>query len=197
MSLSHTDMALRLTPRRNIGLAGDVDLSTPDAAEAWIMSLPPEVRGTLQSRLKAIALSLPGAAQIDLANAIVNSGHELAVQLPLNGLGCSCDEGANGLGQWGALLTGLTGALTTVIAADLTGKSNKDIAKNAAATNAAIAKAQADAAAATQKIIADAQVKAAAERAPIIKQAIMWGGISVTLIAGLTALYLIRKSRKK
>jgi hypothetical protein len=200
-------MDRRLKPRYNAGLAGAdaPDVSSAEAAEAWILSLPPSIRSSVQTRLKSIALALPAAAQIALAQSIVNSGHELAVQLPLDGLGCPCqltsDSAMLGLGQWGALLTGLTSAVTSVGTTLLTTKIQSDTAKNlakkSAAADAAIAKAQVDAALATQKLMADAQAQAAAQRAPVYKSAIMWGGISLTVIAGLTSIYFIRKARKK
>lgn len=211
MALSHTDMSRFLRPRFNAGLA-DVDVSSPAAAEAWIMSLPSSIRSTVQAKLKAIALSLPAAAQIELAQSIVNSGHTLAVQLPLDGLGCPCelqsDSAMLGLGQWGALLTGLTSAVasvgTTLITAKMQSDTAKKLAGKSAAADVAIATAQANAALATQKLMADAQAQAAAlaaqqsvARAPIIKTAVMWGGIALTLVAGITALYFVRKARKK
>jgi len=196
VALSYTDMARMLTPRRPgirapTGLAGDdVDMSSPAAIEAWINSLPPSIRAELQNSLKNITLSLPAATQIQIANRIVSSGHELPFGMPLDGLGCQCDQSVNGLGQWGELASAIASIGSNLAVAKISGDSNASIAKSQAAAEAAIAKAQAQAAAAQANA-------AAASKAPMLKSIAVWGGISLTLAVGLGAIILLRRSKKK
>ncbi len=198
MAISYTDMARMLAPRRPgirppTGLSGDIpepDLSSPEAAEAWMLSLPADVRKHLQDTLTAVAMSLPVNVQIALGQAIRSAGHASPIALPLDGLGCTCDTGQAGLGQdWGSLITGLVKAGTDIYSSQMQVDLQKSLAAKSAATDAAIAKAQI----AAQQAIAIANAQASGGTH---KSALMWGGISLTLVLGIGAIYLIRRKKK-
>jgi hypothetical protein len=128
-------------------------LMDPEAAEAWIMSLPPGPRATLQARLTAIYKGMPPAAQFAIQRALIAAGHIPPVQPSL--------DGVRGLGQWGTLV----GALVQVGAGLYNNKQmmnlQEEMQSNSLAQNAQIAAAQLEAQKEAQLALIDAQTQAA------------------------------------
>lgn len=208
LTFSYTEMARRHAPAF---LAGPEDVSPMDMDavqfDKWLTSLPRNVQGEVRDGIQKIAQGLPPLLQVALAKTTIQNGYSLPFSLPLEGLGCACDPGASGLGQYeafGAIAGALLKTGGEIYSSKLSNDMQKSLANNAAKQDANIAKAQADAAVKTQKLLADAQVKAAQALAKSSVQKaqahapIIIAGISVVALAGFGAflLYLKRKNRK-
>jgi hypothetical protein len=218
--LSYTDMARNLAPQPTAPAA---ILATPETANEWLMSLPASIRQQVQDQLKQIAQSLPPTLQAELSQRIRAMGHEVPVPLVgVDGLGfcmvCPLLGEEVGMGQWEALAVGLTNMAasfgTQLVLKRQDASAAQRLQSNQLASDAAIAKATADANAKVQQLIVDAQLKAtqmaqagliaqsqikattsATVTAPVVKSLAMWGGAAALVLALGGAVYLM--TRKK
>lgn len=202
---SYTQLAADLAPAL---LPAPAIASDPDTAERWFLALPPAVREKVQARLAEIIAGLPEAARLDLARYLALQGEASPVPLGVEGLGCAgkqCSCGCpkaqvmQGLGQWGALITGLAQVGTSIYEAREMKDLQSTLADRTASSNERIASAQIAAAQQTQELLAQAQLEAArAAGAASVDRARVyapWVGGAVVL-AAVGGFFLWRSKRR-
>ncbi len=106
----------------------------PAAVDAWLMSLPDQVRIRFQNRLTAIYRGLPPATQLAIQRSLIAKGVKPVISPTVDGME-----------QWGATAVALANVGASLFNAYQSGSLQKDIAEGAQNTSAQIAAAQAQA----------------------------------------------------
>ncbi len=214
---SYTLQAVTQAP---VILPNDRVFSNPGSAEAWFESLPPAARANLEARLTQIVRRMPAAMQLALQRYIVSTGHANPIPSGVDGMGhfhttsvrTSRSNAVAGLGQWGAIISGVIGAAAQTGASLYTAHEQKDLAKdlqsNALANDRVIQEAALAAQKETQLALIAAQAQAAQiagaasigranAYAPVIASSMKWIGIAVAaaaLVGG--GVWAVRRKKK-
>ncbi len=189
-------------------------LTDPSAADAWFHSLPAAAQDGLSARMTLIVRNAPAAVQMALQRYLARTGHANPVPSGVDGLGFYHNvsirgQGVAGLGQWGALISGVM----QVGAGLYTAHENKDLAKDLQSSALANDRAIAQATLAMQKetelaminaqreaaqIAGGASVARAATYAPVIGSSLKWIGLAVVAVAavGGGAWFVTRRKKK-
>lgn len=199
------------------------EMSDPNRAESWYESLPPAARAGLAERLTLIVRSMPPVAQLALRRYVVKTGHQPPISIGVDGLGhyhtvevCGSKyvtgPQIDGLGQWGAIISGVIGAAaqtgTQVYLAHEQKDLQKDLQSASLANDRQIQEALAAANKETQLAMIAAQTEAAQiagaasvgraqQYAPVLASSMKWVGIAVAAVALVGGgIYFTRRKKK-
>lgn len=198
-------------------------LSDPNAAEAWFDSLPGPARATLAARLTQIVQNAPPTFQLALKRYIASTGHVNVVPMGVDGMGfwhtvsvrgtaTPGSQVAGGLGQWGALISGVISAAASTGVSLYTAREQNSLAKdlqaNALQNDATIQSAALAAQKETQLALIAAQMQAAqiagaasvgraSVYAPVLASSMKWVGLAVVAVALVGGgVWAVRRKKK-
>ncbi len=174
------------------------ELQSPEAAEAWYLSLPPEARAVFQNQVSRILIALPPATRNNLGRALVSRGYKVPAELGVSGLGSLGDDG----GGYGAAIGTLIGAGAGFFTAQQANQTALSMNNSTNAANANIAAINAAGQVAINQAFADAQSTAAAYKAQttvsIAPTIAKWSAIGAVGVAtvGFGIWFAMRRRKK-